>query len=227
MSRSVFLFAASALVLSACGERAEQAEPIEAADPPVVVEEVIETEIIEADAAPETVVEEVTEAVDTEAHDHAEDADHDNHAEDSHDHEDDHDHAGGEAHVHGHADLAVSTDGNVLSISLEAPLDNFGLPESQTSVENTETYSDGIVRLVGEAACERTDTSVEIRTKGDHASMIIDLAYACADASGLSAVELVAFENFSGFEEVDAIVLTDDGQSAMTLTKDQSTLTLR
>lgn len=251
MHHSSLLLGASLLALAACQPAEDAAGALEAEAPPVVaetveaetVEETVE-DVVEITAADdvETVEGDADHAHDEgETHDHGEDeahdheeeghddrADHDHADDDEHAHEDhdhDHDHAGGEAHVHGKSDLAVSLDGASVSISLEGALANFGLDETIRDLPDTAPYTDGVVALQG-GDCSRDSASASIRPIGDHGNLMIDLTYTCAAIDDLTGIDVTGFANFSGFEEVDAVVLTDAGQTADTLTGAKTVLDL-
>ena len=240
MLRSSLFAAASVLVLSACQPASEAPiDDVVAETPPVEIEEAVEVVVEETvtdadtvevaaadtdDAAPDHEGDHDEEGHDEEGHedhdhgdDHAEDEhDHDDHAEDEHDH-DDHDHAGGEAHVHGLSDLAVSLEGNTVSVSVEGALANFDLDETIRTLDNTTPYSDNLVALIG-GDCVRDQADVSIRPIGDHGNLTVDMVYTCADIGALEAIDVTAFGTFSGFEEVNAVVLTETDQTASTLT---------
>ncbi len=216
MSRTSLFLAASFLVLAACQPAAEPSDDLVAETPPTVVEEVV-VETVEADSVAD------------EHSDHNED--HDEH--DEHDHDEDHaeddehhDHAGGEAHVHGLSDLAISIDATTVSVSLEGALANFDLDESLRTLDDATPYTDGIVDLVG-GECTRETSDVGIRAIGDHGNLTVDLVYSCAAIDGLSAINVTAFSAFEGFEEVNAVILTETGQTASTLTASNTRLDLR
>lgn len=232
MLRPSLLVAVSFLALGACQPASEAPEDLVAETPPPMPEDVaVEVE----PAAVETVAAEsaVVEVVEDEAHDHEDEhdhgtedehdhEDHDDHADhdhETHDHEDhdDHDHAGGEAHVHGLSELAVSLDGSQVSISLEGALANFGLDETLRTIEDPAAYTDTVIALEG-GDCTRESASASIRPVGDHGNMMIDMVYSCAAMDGLEALVVTGFETFAGFEEVKAVVLTETGQTASTLT---------
>ena len=225
--------------------------------PPVVSEDAVVEEVEAPVAEPEATADVAADTEDMAAeedHDHAHDGDHehdhssdaeheDDHDHDeAHDHEDghdhgdahdhgddhdhDHDHAGGEAHVHGLSDLAVSLDGASVSVSLEGALANFDLDESLRTVEDPAPYTDGIVTLIG-GDCTRDQAGVSIRPIGDHGNMMIDMTYSCAAIDSLEAIDVTGFANFSGFEEVNAVVLTESGQTAKTLSASETRLDLR
>ena len=216
MSRTPLYLVASVLVLAACQPAAEPSDDLVAETPPSVVEDVTEADIVETAAADPV----ADEHEDHEEHsDH--DEDHDDHAEDH----DDHDHAGGEAHVHGLSDLAISIDANTVSISLEGALANFDLDETLRTVDDATPYIDGIVDLIG-GECTRDTGDASIRAIGDHGNLMVDLVYSCTAVETLSAINVSAFGAFAGFEEVNAIILTETGQTASTLTASNTRLDL-
>ncbi|NQY14491.1 MAG: DUF2796 domain-containing protein [Henriciella sp.] len=233
MLRSSLFAAASVLVLTACQPASEApTDTVVAETPPIEVEDVVEV-VVEDTAANSEPVEVAVSDSDEETHDHDEahsdddhaDEDHGDHVhDDDHDH-DDHDHAGGEAHVHGLSDLAVSLDGNTVSISVEGALANFDLDETIRTLDDTALYSDNLVALVG-GDCTRDQADVSIRPIGDHGNLMVDMVYSCADVSALQAIDVTAFGTFSGFEEVNAVILTETGQTASTLTASAARLDL-
>lgn len=225
MSRMIFLGAASALVLAACQPASDTTEPIVADVPPVETVEAAAEEVAHTDHDEDHGTEaETDEHEDHEDHDSDHD-DHDDHAEDDHDdhddedhaHDDDHDHAGGEAHVHGVSELAASLDGTALSISVEGALANFDLDETLRELDDTTPYTDGVVEVVG-GDCKRDGATASIRPIGDHGNLTVDLTYVCGTPSGLQGIEVTGFQTFAGFEQVNAIFLTDTDQIAETLT---------
>lgn len=237
MPRSSLFLAASFLVLAACQPASETSDELVAEAPPTIVEEVVE-EVIAESVEPGAV--EIGDHDDEHAdeHDEHEDADgddHDEHDDDEHDDhddhddhaadEDDHDHAGGEAHVHGSSELAVSIDADSVSVSVDGALANFDLDETIRTLDDITPYIDGVVELVG-GDCQRESGNVSIRPIGDHGNLTVDLIYSCASIDGLEAIDVIGFEAFSGFEEVDAVILTEAGQTASTLTASNTRLDL-
>lgn len=245
MIRSSLFAAASVLVLGACQPAADAPEETLVAETPPIAEDVTPADEV-ADTA-----DDLAEAVEVaatdgeeEAHDHDEDHAEEDHGEEDHDHEDhdhaedhdghdhgedghdDHDHAGGEAHVHGLSDLAISLDGATVSVSLEGALANFDLDESLRTLEDAAPYTDGVVELIG-GDCTRDQADASIRPIGDHGNLMLDLAFTCASVDGLEAVNVTGFTNFAGFEEVNAVVLTETGQAAKTLTASETRLDLK
>lgn len=223
MSRSVFLIAASTLAVAACQPAEDAAETLEAETPPLV-EESVDVEV--ASAAPE----ETSAEAETD-HDHDDDEDdHDGHDDEAHDdhgddHDDEHDHddAGGEAHVHGLSELAASLDGTTLSISVEGALANFDLDETIRTLDDTTSYSDRLVEVIG-GDCTWDSTDVGIRPIDDHGNLTVDLTYTCGAGDAIEAIEVTGFQTFAGFEQVNAVFLTESSQTAETLTESNTRL---
>ena len=231
MLRSSLFAAVSLFALGACQPAAEAPEELVAETPPPVAEDVV----AEAETSPaETVSVEPEAASEADAHDHEDEHDHE--TEEGHDHEDhdhadeedheDHDHAGGEAHVHGLSELAVSLDGAQVSVSLEGALANFGVDETLRTLDNPADYTDTVIALEG-GECTRDSASASIRPVGDHGNMMLDMVYTCAAIESLEALTVTGFESFAGFEQVNAVVLTETGQSASTLTAESTRLDLK
>ena len=165
------------------------------------------------------------------AHAEHDDDGHDNHAEheghDSHDEEHDHadpDSAGGEAHLHGHAELALTQTGDTLSVSLISPLANFGLSEASADLTDAQAYADNLIRLSG-GDCSETERHVHAKSDGQHGTMEIEITYSCAAIDSLTSATIVLFETYTGFEEIDAVLLTPTEQVAAELTATAPTLT--
>ena len=243
MLRSSLFAAVSLFALGACQPAAEAPEELVAETPPPVAEDVVaeaetapsETVAVEPEAAPEADDHDheeehdhaTEEGHDHENHDHADEEAHDDHDHESHDHDDhDHDHAGGEAHVHGLSELAVSLDGARVSVSLEGALANFGVDETLRTLDNPADYTDTVIALEG-GECTRDSASASIRPVGDHGNMMLDMVYTCAAIESLEALTVTGFESFAGFEQVNAVVLTETGQSASTLTAESARLDLK
>ncbi len=249
MIRSSLFTAASVFVLAACQPAAETSEETLIAETLPVVEESTDVAASTADTEDAAAAVEVAATdADADEHDHAEDDhDGDEHDHDEHDHEEDHDghdhdddhaddhadhdhedhdHAGGEAHVHGLTDMAVAIDGSSVSISLDGALANFDLDESIRTLDDTTPYTDGIVSLVG-GDCVQDGAIATIRPIGDHGNLMVDVTYTCAAIGSLEAIDVNAFEQFSGFEEVNAVILNETDQSAATLTGSSARIDLR
>lgn len=136
--------------------------------------------------------------------------------------------AGGEAHVHGAGEFAVAVDGDVLTVTLDAPLANFGLGEGDTDTLEVSTgIGEGLVSFVGGANCQPGDRRIETRTVGDHSGLTLTLSFTCKDIEALEGVRLNAFSEFPGFETVNAIFIGPDKQVAGVLTAGNPELSTR
>lgn len=238
MSRSALFLAASVLALSACQPAADAPEELAAETSPAVADQVVEAVEAEVEVAAVDVSETADaedhnhddDDHDEEAHDHEDEHDHaeedEEHAHDDHEEHDDHDHAGGEAHVHGVSDLAASVDGTSLSISLEGALANFGIDETLRTLDDAAPYTDTVVSIVG-GDCSRDTATASIRPIGDHGNLQIDLTYTCGSSDAIEAIDVIGFQSFEGFEEVNAVFFTDAGQTAETLTTSDTRLDIR
>lgn len=131
---------------------------------------------------------------------------------------------GGEAHEHGHADLSVVLEGARLTVTLDAPLANFGLSEGGATdaeiaaLEEALTPANRAIAVNTAAACEPESQVFDVRRSGDHAAVTVDFVFNCVQPEALSSVALTMFDRFEGFETVDAIFLDNGEQSAFELT---------
>ena len=200
--------------LAACGGSNEPEAPAEAArpEPP---------ESPAADAAADT------------GHDeHGEDhADHDGDGEDPHaHHEEDEDLAGGEAHEHGAAEAALVLQGETLTLSLDTPLDSFGVREAapetaaqeaeHDTLANTLASPDTVFSVNPEAGCTLTQSDVAFRHHGDHGAALLTYTYECDAPGELSRIGFEAFTAYPGFHTVDAVILNGAQQSTGLITEE-------
>ena len=172
-------------------------------------EQPYEPEATEAAAPPPVAaIEDASPVSDNDAHDAH--ADHD----DAHDdHEDEH--AGGEAHVHGAAELAVTQENNFVTISIDAPLANFGLSEkTKKKSSDLEKYAEGLTELMGNAGCDLVERSADLRRSGDHAAMTLSIVWDCRRPSQLDGLMFTGFETYDAFETVEAVYLGEAGETA-------------
>lgn len=189
----------------------------------------------------------------TPATDMADEHDHDAHAEDhdEHDHEDEehegeehegeeHDHhahheededlAGGEAHLHGAAEAALVLEGATLTLSLDTPLESFGVREAapetaaqeaeHDALANTLATPDTVFSINPEAGCILTGSDIAFRHHGDHGAALLTYTYDCADPEDLSTVGFEVFTAYPGFHTVDAVILDGTEQSTGLVTED-------
>ena len=131
---------------------------------------------------------------------------------------------GGEAHEHGHADLSVVLEDARLTVTLDAPLANFGLSEGGATqaeidaLENDLTPANRAIAVNTAAVCEPESHGFEVRRSGDHAAVTADFVFTCAQPQALRSVALMLFDRYDGFEDVDAIFLDNGEQTAFELT---------
>ena len=206
-------------LLAACGPSSEQPSetstsemaPMTAEMPPARSEPAPLTEDADADAADIADMQEAYIADTEEEHSEAEEEHHEGEAH--------HEHAGGEAHVHGAAELAVTQEDNFITISVDAPLANFGLSEATKKKDaDFEQYAEGLTELLGDAKCDLVERSAAIRRNGDHAAMTLSIVWDCRRPSRLDGLMFTGFDLYPGFEKVSSVYLGDGKQIAATLT---------
>jgi len=184
------------------------------------------------------------------AHDHH---DHDKHTHDKHDHEmHDHDHHGHHhhhdddahrqhgVHVHGHGALGVALEGPTLEIVLEAPAANFlGFEHAPRTDDEKKAVAEANAKLSApdrlfvpdqDADCSVEAQSIDmsgLEPEAEHSDITVQYRFICAQSGALTALTLDLFEAFPGFEEIEAVILSDKGQSAATLTPQSHRLSLQ
>lgn len=130
--------------------------------------------------------------------------------EEAHDHEEGH---AGEAHVHGGGELAITREDDFLTVSLDAPLANFGLSETKVPEgPKAEKYAEGIVEPIGPTVCEETERSITGRTDGTHGAMTVSVVWRCKKIDRVEGMQVNVFERYPAFEHIDAIYLGPEGQ---------------
>jgi hypothetical protein len=179
--------AASLIGLAACGPASTPYEP----PSPVQESELTEAAIaVDADrpAPPEAVAE----------------------LEAANDHDEGH---AGEAHEHGGGELAITREDDFLTVSLDAPLANFGLSETKVPEgPKAEKYAEGIVEPIGPTVCEETERSITGRTDGTHGAMTVSVVWRCKKIDRVEGMLVHVFERYPAFEHIDAIYLGPEGQ---------------
>ena len=180
----------------------------------------------------------MTDAHDAEDHDDDHDT-HEEHEDEEHDHDahhdEDEDHlAGGEAHVHGAAEAALVLDGSVLTLSLDTPLESFGVreaaPETDEQEAELEALSDALVTsdtiftVNSEAGCALTESDVAFRHHGDHGAAMLSYTFDCAHPVDLETIGFEMFGTFPGFETVETLILNGAAQSPEDVTAQSHTI---
>jgi hypothetical protein len=128
----------------------------------------------------------------------------------SNDHDEGH---AGEPHVHGGGDLAITREDDFLTVSLDAPLANFGLSETKVPEgKKAEKFAEGIVEPIGPTVCEETERSITGRTDGTHGAMTVSVVWRCKKIDRVEGMLVHVFDLYPAFEHIDAIYLGPDGQ---------------
>ena len=119
----------------------------------------------------------------------------------------------GEPHVHGGGDLSVTREDDFLTVTLDAPLANFGLAENKAPQgKKAEDYATGIAEPVGPAECAESERSVDARTNGEHGAMTISVVWRCKKIERVEGLRVNLFDMYPAFQHVDAIYLGPNGE---------------
>jgi hypothetical protein len=115
--------------------------------------------------------------------------------------------------VHGGGELAITREDDFLTVSLDAPLANFGLSETKVPEgAKAEKYAEGIVEPIGPTVCEETERSITGRTDGTHGAMTVSVVWRCKKIDRVEGMLVHVFDLYPAFEHIDAIYLGPDGQ---------------
>ncbi len=172
----------------------------------------------------------------------------------NHDHDDHYTERQHEAHIHGHAELGIAVEGHSVELSLGSPLANFlGFEHTPQNDDEIAALNDlksqmarpgDLFKLSPAAQC--SSQSVEIEIDGHegrdeheehghdehghedaHAELLAAYRFACAAPQALNDVKVMLFTLFPHFEEIDAVILTDNGQTAQTLSAGSYAISLK
>lgn len=143
----------------------------------------------------------------------------------------------GEVHEHGKGEMAITLDGSILSVSLEAPLESFASfehePETPEQRQELQDVRAGFMRVSrnvainGQAGCQFNTREVAFRHTGDHGSIMVDYSFECETPAELSSVRLRTFDEYPGLETVDTVFLSGDDQKAKTLDPEDNSIWLK
>lgn len=143
----------------------------------------------------------------------------------------------GEVHEHGKGEMAITLDGTMLTVSLEAPLESFASfehePETPEQRQELQDVRAGFMRVSrnvavnGQAGCQFNTREVAFRHTGDHGSVMVDYGFECETPSELSSVRLRTFDEYPGLETVDTVFLSGDEQKAKTLDPEDNSIWLK
>lgn len=143
----------------------------------------------------------------------------------------------GKAHEHGVAKLDLALEGNVLSASLDTPLDNLlGFEraprtdaERRAAAELLQRLRKGEGVLSADAAAQCSFAKATVKApvlepagatagaKSEHADLEASFEFRCAQPQQLRAVELSLFDSFKRMQRIDVQVVGPQGQSKVTL----------
>lgn len=161
---------------------------------------------------------------------------HDEHEDEHEDHDEHEDRHGGEAHLHGHAELAVSVEGDRLTVTFESPLDSLiGFehePTNDAQIAELEALQDTfsepavLLSLPERARCEANSISSGTRYSGDHGSLMVEQDFICRNINRITQLDVTVFATFLQIEHVDTVFLSDTNQVAKELSPAQPTLDL-
>lgn len=128
-------------------------------------------------------------------------------------------HAGGIAHEHGAGEMVVVVSDGV-TVSLRAPVASFGLPESGEEVTLGEGVGSSLFTLPKVAGCDVMRETIGGTRADGHAELTVTIDYNCDAPEKLENVRFNGFSHDDGlaFEDVDAVFISSDGQSAAELT---------
>ncbi len=155
--------------------------------------------------------------------------------------------AQGHAHAHGVGRLNLSQSGEMLTLTLESPLDNvlgfervpkyekdfakvrevaailraadklFALTPAAGCVLGSVKLASDVIepKLLGEASVDKQAHD----QKHDHADLDAEYQFRCADAAKLKEVDVLLFERFPRFRQLDVQLATDKAQRGAKLTR--------
>jgi hypothetical protein len=147
--------------------------------------------------------------------------------------------AAGKAHEHGALKLDIAIEGNLLTISMEAPLDNLlGFERAPRTDAERKAAADVLARLrspdkglplfVADAAAQCALTKAEVQApvlepgarpaaKDEHAELEASYAYTCAKPDELRTLDIGLFDAYKRTQRIDVQVAGPTGQAKMTL----------
>jgi Protein of unknown function (DUF2796) len=161
------------------------------------------------------------------------------------------------AHEHGHSVLNIAIEGDRIEMELMAPgMDIVGFEhaaetdEHEALVEEAErNLSEPLALFVlpAEAACTTEAAAVELEAEdeGEHAEgpedeepaehegeeshteFHAEYAITCDSPDDLGSIEFAFFERFSGAEEIEVTVITEDGQTRYEVERDAPRIDLK
>jgi len=134
------------------------------------------------------------------------------------------------AHNHGHASLTLALEGRTLSVTFESPaFPLYGFERAaRTPAENAAIASvrgrlasaDTLFRLEPAGGCQLSQSDLSGLSPGaraqqdGHADVSALYTFVCAAGKTPGRIEVTAFDQFSGLERVDILLIGPKGQKA-------------
>lgn len=147
----------------------------------------------------------------------------------------------GPDHDHGTADFAVVVEGQAVTVELRADLlDLVGFEDAPETPDQVAAIEGGHREIIADPApfnlsagarCTVTETSTAgghhpTKNEPDHVLTAV-WVFDCERPARLRAVTVDIFDRYTAIQKVDAVALTDSGQTGASLTPRSRTLTLQ
>jgi len=142
----------------------------------------------------------------------------------------------GKAHVHGVVSLQLATQGQQLTVQLEAPLDSLVGFEHRPRTAAQRDAAQAALKTLGDPAqwltlpasaqCQLSSSEIDAESlqpakpgtqDAAHADLFATLNYQCASIEALRALELPLFKRFPRIKRIEVQWVTDQGQGKQTL----------
>jgi len=147
------------------------------------------------------------------------------------------------AHVHGKLELAIVIDGPTITIEMESPLDNIvGFERAPRTDAEKKAVEDAVAQLRAADQLFRIDPAAgcklgpvklesatlglgkEAKAKGEHDDLEASFAFNCGNAAQAKFIDLDLFNAFKGARQIEAEIVTPDGQFKRTLRRPNAKL---
>ena len=143
----------------------------------------------------------------------------------------------GHAHEHGHGKLNVAIEGKNVMMEMEVPgADIVGFEHEAKSDEDKAKVADAMkilgapetLFMVAESAkCETKKAEIEVHGHGDHNEFHGTYQLMCENPGDIKGIKFGMFGKFPNLEELEVKVVTESGQSAYEVEKDEPQLVLK
>ena len=151
------------------------------------------------------------------------------------------------AHVHGEANLAIAMEGKTIEIEFQSPAINLlGFERSAQNsaelerVDHTKTTlmtTDQLFRFIS-SDCAAQSVEVDMTAvipqethehhhEEHHGEISSHYVFECKDIKALNTIDIVMFHQFPLLEHINAVIVTETEQKAMTLDKQQTLIPIQ